>query len=116
MFKFSNSQMISISISFLIVACITIILFFLLRNKNIKIRKIPQKIVTIFVIISEIIKYFLMILQGNYYSLYPTYYCSYIWFWFLCADFFKGKFADSCEAISLCGSFCVFCVIFNKSI
>ena len=107
MFKYSKAQMITVSMLFLVVISITAILFFALSDKDEKLKKIPQKIVTILIIVSEIIKYSLILSAKNYSLLYPSYYCSFLWFWLLFADFTKGRFADSCEAISLCGSFSV---------
>ena len=72
MFKYSKSQMILVPASFLVVAVITTVLFFWLNNKNEKIKKIPQKIVTIFIIICETVKYSMIIANGDYQLLYPS--------------------------------------------
>lgn len=104
MFKYTKAQIIGLASSYFAIFAISLVLFFLLRNKNEKIRKIPQRIITILLICSEITKLITCLIAKDYVSIYPFYFCSFFWFWFLFADFGRGKFSQSCEAISFTGS------------
>lgn len=104
MFEYSKGQVVGLLISFFVIFLISVLLHIKLKNKSEKIKKIPQQVVTILIILSEIAKLISCLITKDYISIYPFYFCSFFWFWFLFADFGKTKFSQSCMAISFVGS------------
>ena len=81
MFKWSSSDKIAIPIMLGCIILVSVALFFILRNKNEKIKRIPFKIISLSLIILEVVKQIYFISKGTYTANHiPAHFCSLIVF------------------------------------
>ena len=79
---------------------IALILFFTLRKKDLKTRKIPLTVITIVLVIMEIIKQAKSIYEGYSWWTFPLHFCSFFIFWPTFGLISKGKFKDFFESLT----------------
>lgn len=108
MFSYTFGQLIGILSVAVLTISLCLILHFTLDEKTENIKKIPQKIITILLVLSEIAKLVFCLISKAYFEIYPFYFCSFFWIWFLLSDFLpECKIKQACQAISFVGSIAV---------
>lgn len=101
MFEWTKSQIIVLTLSFLIALIIALVLRKFLNGKSEIIRRIPLIIVTILLIGLEIAKQTVGFAIGYSYSILPLQFCSTFYIWFSLAQFTKGGFQRSMQIMSV---------------
>lgn len=108
MFKWSQADLIAIPIALFSIVALTIILYFVTKNKSDKIKSIPLKVVAGFLIVLEIAKQIYYISSGTYpLNVIPVHFCSLIVVLIAFAQFMPAKIANWFHVPSVVFSFVV---------
>lgn len=107
-FEWTKDEAIILPIMFVLMVGITIFLSIILKNKSDKIKNIPLLIITIIMLVLEVIKQILSIING--YSLWvvPLHFCSFFMVWYSLSQFLKNKYRDFFKGISFIWGFFLF--------
>lgn len=102
MFKWSESDKIAIPIMFLCIILICVGLYFIMKNKEDKIKRIPLKIICLALILLEIIKQLYFIIKGTYtVNHIPAHFCSLIVVIIALTEFLPKKLSKWLEVPSV---------------
>ena len=102
MFRWSDSDKIAIPIMLGCIILVSVALFFILRNKNEKIKRIPFKIISLSLIILEVVKQIYFISTGTYTARQiPAHFCSLIVIIIALNEFLPKKFSKWLDASSV---------------
>ncbi len=94
MFEWTKAEAIVLPIALVIVLFVAILISYLLRNKREIIKKIPLMIITTIVLVLEVIKQILSIMDGYETWSIPLHFCSLFLYFYTFASFCKGKVAE----------------------
>ena len=108
----SKSDAIVLPLTLLAIVGATIFLWFLLYQKEDKLKKIPLIIITLTMLILEVIKQIKAIVEGYDFWTIPLHFCSLFLYFFPIAVFAKGKFQEFGKAMSLVCSAWLFCLFY----
>jgi len=100
MFDWSKNDLIVLPITLAIIILISLLLYFLLKNKSEKVRMIPIMIITIIMLILEVIKQIRAILTGYSTWTIPLHFCSLFLYFYPLACFTKGKIQEFGKTMS----------------
>lgn len=102
MFKWSSSDKIMIPIMLFSIIIISLVLFFVLRNKSEKVKRIPLMVISVSLIVLEVVKQIYFISKGTYTANHiPAHFCSLIVFIIAFAEFLPKKLSKWLEVPSV---------------
>ena len=94
MFEWTDSELIVLPIAFACMLVITIAISLGLKNKSEKIANIPLTIIAILLVVLELVKQIVNIVQGYTWWSLPLHFCSFFFVWCPLAQFTKGKWQE----------------------
>lgn len=98
----SKSQLKILPATFIIVAALIVVLTLLLKNKSTVAKTIPLAVIAIVMIVGEIVKISISIINGNFTTWQvPLHYCSMFMPWFFLSCFFTKKSRDTFYALDI---------------
>ena len=112
MFKYTKVDFIVLPITLITIILIATFLYFWLRNKSKKIKKIPLILITCFMLLLELIKQIRSFLDGYEYWSIPLHFCSLFIYFYPLAVFAKGKLNDFGKTMSLVCSVLMFSLFY----
>ena len=106
MFQYSDAEKLWLPISLGIIILICIILGFALKGKSEKVKRIPQMLIAIIILVLEVIKQIYHIVLGDYTTWYiPLHFCSLFLFFYPLAEFSRGRVRECGQALAFITSF-----------
>lgn len=112
MFKWSKVDFVVLPITLIAIVLIATFLYFLLRNKEEKFKKIPLIFITCFMLLLEGIKQIKSFVEGYDYWTIPLHFCSLFIYFYPLAVFAKGKVKDFGKTMSLVCSVLMFSLFY----
>lgn len=114
--NYSKAELIVLPIALVIIVGITIILYYLLRNKNENIRRIPLIIISVILLVLELIKQIINVVEGYSKWAIPLHFCSLFLYFYPLASFFKGKVGEFGKTMSfVCASLFILLFYINPT-
>lgn len=103
--KYSQDEIIVLSIALGIIVLIAIFIAILLRKKSDTIKSIPLLVITIILVGMEIVKQVKAFVGGYDLWTIPLHFCSTYFIWFSLANFTKGQFKNAMRVVAFIASF-----------
>lgn len=102
MFNWTNSDKIAIPTMLLVIGLLAVLLFFALKNKSEKIKRIPTKVISVLIIVLEVAKQIYFAVKGIYtVNHIPVHFCSLIVVIIALSEFLPQKIAKYLDAPSI---------------